>query len=823
MTEPSDQHRRTEPGSLVESPSHPSAEHYRVLVETLSHGLLETDASGIVTFCNRAYGRMCGCESESLVGTPIGEHLIPGPDCDGLPGCLATLVTEQPPPTPCLAQNLAKDGRIIEVQVDWNYRRDAQGRVIGFIAGITDITAERQLTLTLRRAQEELELRVRERTADLARTIAKLQAEIRERTHMEQALRESEQRFDLAVRGSTDGLWDAWEPPHGVIWCSPRCYELLGYEERKSGISWERILELTHPEDRDRLHEVLQNHLTQKGPFDVEYRQQTKAGEYRWFRSRGQAIWDEQGKPVRMAGSFQDITARKQAEETLRQQSRHLDAFFEHSLTPIAFLDRQFNFLRANAAYARESYHAIEDFAGRNHFELFPSEENQSTFAEVVRTKTPSQAIARPYVFPHHPELGVTYWDWTLVPILDDQGEVELLVFSLRNVTARKRAELELQALNESLHQQAAQLRRLTAELTLAEQRERRRLAQVLHDHLQQLLVAARLKVSTVRRRLDPGNEEPSVPQLDELLQRAIEESRSLTVELSPPVLYEAGLVAALEWLAGQMEVKHALHVDVVAHLDCVPIAEDVRVILFQAVRELLFNVVKHAQTTLARIELHGERAGLVEIVVADGGAGFDAANRQTPETTSGGFGLFSIRERLELMGGRMEIASAPGQGTRVLLAVPCHQPTSLVSASGKAAAPAAEREGSQGTASRDAATIRVLLADDHKIFREGLASLLREQADIEVVGEAADGQEAIDLARERHPDVILMDITMPRLDGIGATRRIKCEQPETLVIGLSMHDDELGRAIRAAGATAYLSKHGPSDLLLDAIRRCRV
>lgn len=246
----------------------------------------------------------------------------------------------------------------------------------------------------------------------------------------------------------------------------------------------------------------------------------------------------------------------------------------------------------------------------------------------------------------------MTYWDWTLVPILDDQGEVELLVFSLRNVTARKRAELELQSLNESLHQQAAQLRRLTAELTLAEQRERRRLAQVLHDHLQQLLVAARLKVSIVRRRLDPGNEEPSVPQLDELLQRAIEESRSLTVELSPPVLYEAGLVAALEWLAGQMEVKHALHVDVIAHLDCVPIAEDVRVILFQAVRELLFNVVKHAQTTLARIELRGERDGLVEIVVADGGAGFDAANRQTPETTSGGFGLFSIRERLELMGG---------------------------------------------------------------------------------------------------------------------------------------------------------------------------
>lgn len=210
----------------------------------------------------------------------------------------------------------------------------------------------------------------------------------------------------------------------------------------------------------------------------------------------------------------------------------------------------------------------------------------------------------------------MTYWDWSLAPLLDDQGEVELLAFSLRDVTQQKRSELELQALNESLRQQTAQLRRLAAELPLAEQRERRRLAQVLHDHLPQMLVAARLKAATLRRRVPDRELESSWQQLDELFERSIEESRCLTVGLSPPVLYNEGLAAALEWLARQMEVKHALHVDVAACADCGPIAEDVRIILFQAVRELLFNVVKHAKASLARIELHAVNEGQIEIVV---------------------------------------------------------------------------------------------------------------------------------------------------------------------------------------------------------------
>src|SRR3989338_5321091 len=136
-------------------------------------------------------------------------------------------------------------------------------------------------------------------------------------------------------------------------------------------------------------------------------------------------------------------TERQHAEESIRRQSRLLDLYFKYSLNPVVFLDRDFNFIRVNEAYARSCQRDVSEFPGHNHFEFYPSDA-KVIFEEVVKTKKPFQTFTHPFVFPDHPEWGVTYWDWTLVPILDTAGEVELLVFSLNDVTERKRAEEQL-------------------------------------------------------------------------------------------------------------------------------------------------------------------------------------------------------------------------------------------------------------------------------------------------------------------------------------------------------------------------------------------
>ena len=116
--------------------------------------------------------------------------------------------------------------------------------------------------------------------------------------------------------------------------------------------------------------------------------------------------------------------------------------------------------------------------------------------------------------------------------------------------------------------------------------------------------------------------------------------------------------------------------------------------------------------------------------------------------------------------------------------------------------------------------TIRVLIADDHTLFRAGLRALLASEGDIEVVGEAANGDEAVRRALELHPEVVVMDLMMPVKNGIEATRELKAKLPEVKVLVLSMYDDEEHvQRLLAGGASGYMLKKATSDELVRAVR----
>jgi PAS domain S-box-containing protein len=405
----------------------------------------------------------------------------------------------------------------------------------------------------------------------------------------------------------------------------------------------------------------------------------------------------------------------------------------------------------------------------------------------------------------------------------NEAGEVQGVFAAARDMTEHNLMDKELSDLHKALEQRAAQLQSLASELTLAEQHERRRLAQILHDHLQQLLYAARLGMTTLRRRVANKELLSMIEHLDTLLGQCIEESRSVTMELSPPVLYDAGLAAALEWLSRQMRLNYGLTVEVDSDAQAEPEAEDIKVLLFHSVRELLFNVVKHAGATSATIKMSLTPDRLVRIDVADKGVGFDAERMQPGGDRLGGFGLFSVRERLELLGGRLEVNTNPGKGTTASLFAPCHwqkPPSENLFHPQHFTDGIAELIATDAACSPFSRKIRVLLVDDHAILRKGLAGVLSQEVDIEVVAEAGDGEKAVELSRQFNPDVVLMDVTMPKMDGIEATRRITAAQPGVGIIGLSAHKEEdMAHALYKAGAIGYLSKDEPAEFLIAAIR----
>jgi CheY-like chemotaxis protein len=270
-----------------------------------------------------------------------------------------------------------------------------------------------------------------------------------------------------------------------------------------------------------------------------------------------------------------------------------------------------------------------------------------------------------------------------------------------------------------------------------------------------------------------------------------------------------------LEWLGRETEKKYRLPVTVEVAPEMEPDDLTTKVFVFQAARELILNVVKHAHASSLTVCLSKADAGRLQVVIKDNGTGFDpeVMNRKDG---GGGFGLFSIRERLDVIGGQLTITSTPLEGTNAAIIAPCWR--------ARHAEPPADtaRDYSSLLSTPERTNrIRVVLADDHPVLRKGLADMLREHPHLNLVGEAKDGMEAIAMALEIRPDVVLMDITMPRMDGIEATRRIKQAVPDVAVVGLSMHEtEEMVTAMKNAGASEYLTKTAPIEELVSVILR---
>jgi PAS domain S-box-containing protein len=219
----------------------------------------------------------------------------------------------------------------------------------------------------------------------------------------------------------------------------------------------------------------------------------------------------------------------------------------------------------------------------------------------------------------------------------------------------------------DELERRARQLRKMTLDVSEAEDRERKRLAEILHDDLQQVLAAAKFQLGFLGSRLQRDREATQIiVEVKQMLHDAIEKTRGLAHELGPATLSRGNLDGTFAWLAQQMETKHGLvvHLELCGRIDSP--SEPVRTFLYRAARELLFNVVKHADVTEAKLRLRRVRNRL-QLTISDKGRGFD----QDALAAASGFGLLNVRDRAEGLGGRMRIKSARGKGSTFLIAVP--------------------------------------------------------------------------------------------------------------------------------------------------------
>lgn len=482
--------------------------------------------------------------------------------------------------------------------------------------------------------------------------------DISDRKRAEEALMDSESRLrlindnmrDLVFHISSEGRFVYLNPSHRAI---------LGYEPGE--LLGRRASHLVHPADAGYFEDTVARVLSRQKPETAEFRYRHAAGSHLWLETDLNPLAGGSGGSTGgIVGTGRDITARKRMEESLRISEERFRSAFENAAIGMALVSSRGLWLQVNQSLCRMVGYDRRELLGQ-HFNsiTYPGDlANSNKVLNKLKTgRIRSSQFEKRYV---HKQRHLVWVLLNASSVYDPQGNLLYFITQILDITSRKQAEERLNA-----YQQ--QLRSLASELTLTEERERRQIAGGLHDHVRQPLALSKLLLDPLRRA--PGCDAHTINRTIGLIEQAIEYSRSLTIELSPPILYELGLEAAMEILGDEFGQQYGFQFQLESDQVPFTVSEDNQLLLYRAARELFTNVVKHAQATAVKVTVTtGQEA--VQVSVTDNGRGFD------PRNTDYGYGLFSIRERLKNQGGAFTIQSQPDRGTRVVLTVPRVEPS---------------------------------------------------------------------------------------------------------------------------------------------------
>jgi len=495
-----------------------------------------------------------------------------------------------------------------------------------------------------------------------------------------------------------------------------------------------------------------------------------------------------------------DIAERERAEEALRESEERYRTLYQNTPVMMHSIDRNGQLVSVNDHWLETLGYERSEVIGRRSIE-FLTESSRRYAVEVALPAFFKTGSARDV------EYQMVKKDGEVIDVLlsgtverDQTGEMVRNSCFIVDVTERKRAE-------ETLIQQTRELGALE---------ERNRIAREIHDTLAQSLMGIVMQVEAAGELMGKAPEaaRAEIESARNLARESLDEARRSVWELQPSVLASSGLTEAIQQEVTKtgergIQISLAIRGEEPDLLD-----RRNRLAILRIVQEALSNIIRHARTKSASVRVSYGPSEL-RLSITDDGIGFDSsASRAVISSAGAGFGLISMQERARLAGGYIQIHSAPGVGTQVEATIP-YQPNS--------GSPSALEETSAASPlSRDVGSgvIRVLIVDDHEVFRRGIFNTIEQIDGMMVVGEAEDGEEAIEKIQTLAPDVVLLDIRMPKLDGVGALRRISELGLQTRVILLSVYatDEYIFDGLRA-GAVGYLLKDVRSHDLANAIR----
>ncbi len=478
-----------------------------------------------------------------------------------------------------------------------------------------------------------------------------------------------EERRKLALEGANLGTWD-WDVLTGKVIFNDRILQMLGLEVGDVEPNYKTWESLIHPEDLPQVLEKIKVGLSgESSRLYSEYRLWSQPGHWIWVMDLGKVLErDEQGNPLRAVGTRLDITQQKTVEMALRAEKERAQKYLDLAGVMFIALDTKGVVTMINRKGCQIVGLPEDYIVGRNWMENFVPERIRADIQQVAHELMSDESneheqVVNPILTASGSEVLIAWQNTTL---LDEQGKVIGYLSSGTDITRQTRHE-------RALEKYRRRLQSLAAQLAITEDRLRQDIASGLHDSIGQNLAALKLSLDLIGLNLDHSD----IPTVREDIAKAssnidhiVRETWSLSFHLSPPGLYESGIASALEWLVGKFNEKYQCHFVLTTHEHPLPREKDGRGLLFQMIRELMINAVKNGEATEVEISLSGA-GSFILASVTDNGTGFDSVAALAEAGDAGGFGLFSIRERLAYISGELEIESVVGEGTRVVIRFP--------------------------------------------------------------------------------------------------------------------------------------------------------
>ena len=652
-----------------------SHDRYVELYDFAPVGYLTMDSNGFIVQANLAVCALLKTQRNVLLTQPFNDYVKASQrnEFENHLSLVSETLSKQTCELELVASNRSEvDVEMLTVPID----SPDDDHALWYRAILTNIGERKRRDEALQQAYEELDLRVEERTRELVtmneqlkgvirkreQLAQNLQLEVEERKKIEGVLRESEElfrrTFDEAPIGAAIISTDFRFKRVNSALCS-----ITGYsQEELESLSF---MDITHPEDRaDNLKMAQKLASGELRDHQVEKRYIQKEGKIVWVRASIEVMRDEAGEPIYYLPMTEDITEKKKVEIELRESEEKYRLLIQNLPGVVYKGQKDWSVEFFDEKAERFTGYKVEEFcSGRKKWSDLILEEDFDSAKELfVRALKTGGFFVREYRI--RCSDGKICWVQDRGTIVcDEKGEILYVNGVFFDITERKK-------LDEQLLEHRRKVRSMASELALTEERQRRELAQDLHDSIGQNLALSKLRVDSLRSRTSASKVSSELDSLSRNLEDAIEQIQSLIFKLSPPILYQVGLGAALEYLAEWVGETYDIRIAVNTETNSLSLPEDESVLLFRAVQELVTNTVKHAEASNSTITLRGNDDH-VYIEVQDNGTGFDTSILEGKRPLRDRFGLLSIKERLQHLGGHTRIESSPGRGTKVCLWAP--------------------------------------------------------------------------------------------------------------------------------------------------------